>query len=267
METLVAEEQTQHPAERADSQANMPPSTKPRASRAAKPKQADAATQSDTAMAEQPAKTSRARATATSAAATPKATTSRNATPKRATTAASQPPMQPSNEATAEQLKLAKAQGDAYAKALQAMDKESGAQTQRAGDYEIAVVAERAEGMYHAGDGQLRWMEPEHDNVHFEVAVRDAADGRFIPGLHVRIHVDKVGGDHVGEGELPFIWHPWLFHYGQNWWVPGDGDYRVRVHVAPPTWHRHDKQNGNRYSQPADADFTVTVKTGQKRSE
>jgi uncharacterized protein involved in high-affinity Fe2+ transport len=174
------------------------------------------------------------------------------------------PSTKPSDEATAAQLKLAKAQGDAYAKALAAMDKESGAQTQRAGDYEISVVAERAEGMYHSGGGQLRWMEPEHDNVHFEVAVRDAADGRFIPGLTVRIHVDRADGGHVGAGELPFIWHPWLYHYGQNWWVPGEGDYRVQVRVEPPMWHRHDKTNGLRYQEPVEVEFTVNVKPGQK---
>jgi uncharacterized protein involved in high-affinity Fe2+ transport len=256
----VAEEQTEHPPERPDSQAATPSAPKTRAGRAVKPKQSEAASRTDTATSEQPAPASRARATAS------KPTARHAAAPQAPTPPAHQPPMQPSDEATAEQLKLAKAQGDAYAKALQAMDKESGAQTQRAGDYEIAVVAERAEGMYHPHDGELRWMEPEHDNVHFEVAVRDAADGRFIPGLHVRIHVDKAGGEHVGEGELPFIWHPWLFHYGQNWWVPGDGDYRVRVHVEPPTWHRHDKQNGNRFREPADVEFTVKVKTGQKKA-
>jgi uncharacterized protein involved in high-affinity Fe2+ transport len=223
---------------------------KPRASRAtaAKPKttKADQPTQTDTATREQPAK----------------------AAPKRAASSAKRvPPTKPSDEATAAQLKLAKAQGDAYAKALAAMDKESGAQTQRAGDYEIAVVAERAEGMYHASGGQLQWMEPEHDNVHFEVAVRDAADGRFIPGLTVRIHVDKTDGGHVGAGELPFIWHPWLYHYGQNWWVPGEGDYRVQVRVEPPTWHRHDKTNGLRYQEPVQVEFTVNVQPGQKRAE
>jgi uncharacterized protein involved in high-affinity Fe2+ transport len=232
---FVAQDQPQDQDQPHIDQPTAPPA-KPRASRAtgaktktAKPGQA---AQTDTAMGERPAQR--------------------------------MPPTAPSDEATAAQLKLATAQGAAYAKALAAMDKESGAQTQRAGDYEISVVAERAEGMYHANNGQLRWMEPEHDNVHFEVAVRDAADGRFIPGLTVHIHVDKVDGAHVGFGELPFIWHPWLYHYGQNWWVPEAGDYRVRVRVEPPNWHRHDKTNGLRYAEPVEVVFTVNVQPGQK---
>src|SRR3954453_18109652 len=137
------------------------------------------------------------------------------------------PPMLPSNEATKTQLKLATRQGDAYAKALEAMDKESGAQRQRVGDYEIAVVAEQAEGMYHLRDGQLHWLEPQDANAHFEVAGRDAADGRFHPGLRVLLRVDTADGQHIGIGEIPFVWHPWLFHYGQNWRVPAEGDYHL----------------------------------------
>lgn len=173
--------------------------------------------------------------------------------------------MTPSDEASAAQLELGKAQGDAYGKALDAMVKQSGGQTQRVGDYDIAVMAEEAEGMYHLGAGDLRWAEPGNQNVHFEVVVRDPRDGRFIPGLHVRITVDKVDGGHVGHGELPYVWHPWLAHYGQNWWAPGDGQYRVRVHIDPPTFMRHDKQNGRCFAEPVEAEFTLQVKTGQKQ--
>ena len=175
------------------------------------------------------------------------------------------PPMVPSNEATKAQLKLAQRQGDAYGKALEAMGKESEAHIQRAGDFEIALVAEKAEGMYHLRDGQLHWMEPQDDNVHFEVAVRDAADGRFIPGLRVLLRVDTSTGQRVGIGEIPFVWHPWLFHYGQNWRVPGEGDYRVWVRVEPPTYMRHDRENGRRYASAAEAEFTLHITPGQKR--
>ena len=74
--------------------------------------------------------------------------------------------MAASNEAEPDQLNVARAEGDAYARALRAMDEESGAVTQRAGDYLIAFVQENAEGMYELQDGRLVWREaPEEANA------------------------------------------------------------------------------------------------------
>jgi hypothetical protein len=53
---------------------------------------------------------------------------------------------------------------------------------QRAGNYLVAFVQENAEGMYELEDGRLVWREaPEEANAHLEIAVVDAADGRFVP--------------------------------------------------------------------------------------
>jgi hypothetical protein len=98
------------------------------------------------------------------------------------------PPMAASNEAEPDQLGVARAEGDAYARALQAMDEESGAVTRRAGDYLVAFVQENAEGMYELEDGRLVWREaPEEANAHLEIAVADAADGRFVPYLDISL--------------------------------------------------------------------------------
>jgi hypothetical protein len=174
------------------------------------------------------------------------------------------PPMKPSEESTAEQLELARRQGAAYAEALEAMNRESGAQRQRAGDVEIAVVVENAEGMWMRHGDELRWENPRDENAHVEVAVRDAVDGRFIPGLSVSVTLTAPDGREVGTYTQPFLWHPWLYHYGQNWIVPGEGEYRVRVKIAPPDFMRHDYENGNRYAAPIEAEFTVPIKPGQK---
>ncbi len=56
--------------------------------------------------------------------------------------------MAASNEAEPDQLDVARAEGDAYGRALKAMDQESGAVTGRAGDYLVAFVQEEAEGMF-----------------------------------------------------------------------------------------------------------------------
>jgi Uncharacterized protein probably involved in high-affinity Fe2+ transport len=175
--------------------------------------------------------------------------------------------MQESDEATPEQLNLAKEQGRALQQALDHMvNKEAhdGGEI-RAGDYRIGYAVERAEGMYHMRDGKLEWEEPDEENVHVEVSVRDGADGRFVPGLNVYATLIDDDGNEVGTHQQPFLWHPWLYHYGRNWQVPGDGEYTIRVHIEPPEFGRHDKKNGNRFAEPVEVEFTgVKIKTGKK---
>ncbi len=178
---------------------------------------------------------------------------------------ADMPPMTPSMEATKEQLKLAREQGDVFGKAMAAMHKETGQLAiQRDGDYEIAATVEDAEGMYHLEDGKLRWVSPVGENAHIEVVVHDASDGRFIPNLTVTATLVAPDGSEVGTAVLPFLWHPMLYHYGLDWKVPEEGDYRVRVHVDPPKFWRHDYKNGERYASAADVDLTLHIKPGQK---
>jgi uncharacterized protein involved in high-affinity Fe2+ transport len=165
------------------------------------------------------------------------------------------PPMSASNEAEPDQLGVARAEGDAYARALRAMDEESGAVTQRAGDYLVAFVQENAEGMYELEDGRLVWREaPTEANAHLEIAVADAGDGRFVPGLDISLTV--LDGDReLFTTTMPFLWHPYLYHYGTNAKVPGEGPYTVRVQIQAPTFMRHDPVNGRRYAEPVQAVF------------
>lgn len=174
------------------------------------------------------------------------------------------PPMVASEESTEDQLELARKQGEAYAAALVGMDEESGADIRKVGEYEVVLVVENAEGMYHLRDGELQWQEPEDENTHVEVAVCDAADGRFIPGLTVVVTITAPDGSVVGSHEQPFLWHPWLYHYGRNWRVPGDGTYRIHVRIEAPTFMRHDHNNGRRYAQPVEVEFSREIATGQK---
>lgn len=178
------------------------------------------------------------------------------------------PPMASSDEATNQQLKLAMQQGESYRKALQHMiSKEAHGELQAAGDYLVGYAVEDAEGMYHLQDGELHWMNPEKENVHIEIAVLDGADGRFIPGLNVEVTVTDSKGQTLGTYEQPFLWHPWLYHYGRNWTLPGDGLYTLQVHIEPPNFMRHDKTNGQRFKLAADVTFKdVKIETGQKKS-
>lgn len=179
----------------------------------------------------------------------------------------SQPPMQASNEATDEQLAVARDQGDAYGRALQAMAEEEGAVTARAGEYVVAFVNEAAEGMYELVNGRLVWREAAPDaNVHLEVAVADAADGRFVPGLTVQLEVHRDGQPLLST-RLPFLWHPFLYHYGGNARVPDTGPYDVVVRVPAPTFMRHDPVNGKRYAEPVEVRFDkVEFANGRKLS-
>lgn len=177
------------------------------------------------------------------------------------------PPMDPdTDEADQQQLDLARRQGDAYGDAVMHMAEQvaqAGGQ-QRAGDYLVGYAIEEAEGMYAFDDGALSWQEPDSENLHVEVVVRDAGDGRFLPGCGVTVTLVDADGVEVGTHEQPLLWHPMLYHYGRNWTVPGDGTYMVRVHISPPRFMRHDEVNGRRFTEDVTVEFTdVTVTTGQ----
>ncbi len=175
--------------------------------------------------------------------------------------------MEASEEVDERQLELAREAGDAYGAALHYMVEEvvhSGG-SQRAGDFVVAYAQEEAEGLYEPrGDGDLEWVEPDDENCHLEIAVTDAADGRFVPHLSVQATLTAEDGSEVGPVELPFLWHPGLFHYGANLTLPGDGRYDLQVRVEPPTFHRHDRTNGRRYAEPVTVTFEgVDIETGQ----
>jgi hypothetical protein len=181
-------------------------------------------------------------------------------------TSSQNPPMKQSDEANQKQLELAQEQGSAFKNAIKAMKREADtAMEKTASDYMVAIAIEKAEGMYHLENNQLVWQNPTDQNAHIEVVVCDGADGRFVPGLQVTVAVTDQNGKEIGRHEQPYLWHPWLYHYGRNWVLPGDGSYHITVHIEAPEFARHDKKNGLRYAKPVDVNFeNVQVKTGQK---
>lgn len=167
------------------------------------------------------------------------------------------PPMEASEEAKKKHLDLAKKQGQALERALSEM---TGQVAQRgaekaAGHFLVGYAIEKPEGMYMPHDGELKWHEPEDENLHIEVSVRDAGDGRFVPALDVTATVLDEKGVEVGTHVQHFLWHPWLYHYGRNWQLPGDGKYTFRIKIEMPQFPRHDKKNGRRYTGAVLAEF------------
>lgn len=184
-----------------------------------------------------------------------------------APTPPAEPPMEPeTDEATPSQLEAARAQGRAYGEALALMTGEvaDDGGEQHAGEYLIGYAIEKAEGVYEWRDGELAWQEPEAENLHVEVSVRDAGDGRFVPAVKVWATLVTPEGEELGPHEQPLLWHPMIYHYGRNWELPADGDYRLRVRVEPPTFHRHDRVNGCRFREPVETEFhPVRVRRGR----
>lgn len=180
----------------------------------------------------------------------------------------SKPAMKPSDEASSEEIKLAQEQGEAMRHAVQYMtQKEAHGAVKPAGDYLVGYAVEKAEGLYTLRDGTLQWQEPEQENVHVEVAVLDGSNGRFVPALTVHATLIDSNGQEIGTHLQPFLWHPWLYHYGRNWRVPGDGVYTLKVRIDVPDFPRHDKINGKRFAEPVEVEFTnISIQTGQKKS-
>ncbi len=178
-------------------------------------------------------------------------------------------PGKTSKEADRKQLRLARDQGDAFTKSLEAMREEAGrGKSIKVQDYMISYAEENAEGMYEWTNGQLEWRNPDFENCHLEITVQDSQDGRFIPYLDVSVSIFPSGDDEqLLTVKLPFLWHPWLFHYGTNIAIPESGNYDLLVSVSELKVNRHDHENGQRYTHPVETLFTnVPLTTGQKRN-
>ena len=174
-----------------------------------------------------------------------------------------------SDESSVTELTVGKLEGKAYGAALSYLTTMEASDSGHADvqDYVVAYSFEEAEGLYHMEDGALVWHEPEEENCHIEIAVRSASDGRFVPSLSVTATLRYPDGTEVCNFDLPFLWHPWVYHYNRNCVVPEDGRYYLKVEIAPPTFPRHDRVNGKRFAEPVSVDFEVNIKTGCKQGK
>lgn len=167
-----------------------------------------------------------------------------------------------SEERTQRELHLARAQGDAYGEAFGHLraGAVSDSGERYCGDYWIGYAVGPAEGVYEWSETELAWRDPGNQNLHVAVTVRDAGDGRFVPGLRVVVTVIDPLGRVLGTREQPLMWHPMLYHYGADWKVEVRGQHSLRVEVEPPRFMRADLVNGDRLVAPARVQFNeVTV--------
>lgn len=176
--------------------------------------------------------------------------------------------LQPSEEVDERHLDLARQAGDAYLQAVDHMIQEVAETGERkqVGDYIVGFAQEEAEGMYRMDDGNFQWEEPSEDkNCHLEVIIASAAEGRFLPGLNVQATLEEDEGATIGPKEIPFIWHPGLYHYGRNLELPDEGVYTITVEAEPAQWPRHDEKNGDRFTDPVETQFEdIQIETGRE---
>lgn len=78
------------------------------------------------------------------------------------------------------------------------------------------------------GGRQARLATPGEENLRVEVAVRDAGDGRFVPGMRSIATPLDPDGDEVGTHEQPLLWRPVIHHYGRNWADPRTASASLR---------------------------------------
>lgn len=168
------------------------------------------------------------------------------------------------------QQRLAQKAGQAYSNTLQAMYKQAndGKDTTK-GDYFFACAVEYSEGYWYQKNNKMVYkMDNElsaANNAHVEVVVRDKNTGRFMHDLPVTVTLYDASGKKLGTKMEMFMWHPWLYHYGENWRVPRPGSYKVHVHIDPPPYRRYGKISGKQFTSPEDLDFqNIMIKTGQK---
>ena len=176
------------------------------------------------------------------------------------------PQKQPSDEVDVNQIQQSKTEGEAYQTSVSYMANtvaNDGA-TKEEGEYIVGYAQEEAEGMYElVGEGEFEFVEPDGENCHLEVVVADAGDKRFVPYCDVTATLER-DGEEYGPFELPFLWHPGVYHYGSNIEVPESGTYDLHVTIEPPEFGRHDEQNGDRYSETVTVTFkSIDVETGQ----
>ena len=169
-----------------------------------------------------------------------------------------------SDVATTSQLEGAAEEGEAVGKELSWVAREESAASGAlaAGDYLVTYLITPADDFYDLEAAQS--SSPAHHttvqpgSAHVSVVVRDAADGRSVPGLDVKVTLRASNGVATRTGALPFGWHPVLNRYGDNMILP-HGPFAVEVRIARPMYARHDSVNGNRYIHPVIASFPDVV--------
>jgi hypothetical protein len=106
------------------------------------------------------------------------------------------------------------------------------------GQWTVGYIVEEAEPWFEGPD-KASFREPDAEATHhIEVIPRETATGRILPDVPVSVEIVDAGGKVVDSARLNFL-HSTFFHYANNFRVPEEGRYSLRVTLEPPTFFRH----------------------------
>ena len=169
-----------------------------------------------------------------------------------------------------EWMPLAKAQGNAIKRAVEGMISKTAMDGEqfKYGPYLLTYAVEYAEGYWRFKNDKLLYnIKVENSaekNAHIEIAVFDAITGRMIPGFEVETTFLKAN-EKIETVSPTLMWHPWLYHYGNNFRVPKKGKYELLVKTSPNHLRRYGEEFGKYYGKDIEHVFTdVDIQTGQK---
>lgn len=106
------------------------------------------------------------------------------------------------------------------------------------GPWRIAYIVEPAEPWF-AGE---RFRRPATGETHhIEILPIEAATGRVVPEVPIRLEVLDQNGQVVDSARLN-LYYAEFFHYANNFEIPEDGSYDLRATIEPPTLLRHGEE-------------------------
>ncbi|MGH4010179.1 MAG: iron transporter [Pseudonocardiaceae bacterium] len=110
---------------------------------------------------------------------------------------------------------------------------------QTAGPWRIGYIVEAAEPWHEIHEGRQVFRAPAPGETHhIEVLPIEAATGRVVPNVPIRLEVIDASGAVVDAQPLNFYYSK-FFHYANNFRVPQPGTYTLRATLEPPQFFRH----------------------------
>ena len=180
--------------------------------------------------------------------------------PTATTTPAATNDFEPSEIATAAQLKRSLNQGESTQRELEWVEREESVASGEveAGEYVVTYLITPADD-YYVLEAGVDTVPAHHTTVtpgsaQVSVVVRDAADGRTVNGLDVHATLGAaITGTQI-RAKLPFGWHPILNRYGKNMVLP-ESPFTLTIRIGTPTYQREDSVNGDRFRKDVTARF------------
>lgn len=113
------------------------------------------------------------------------------------------------------------------------------------GPWRIGYIVEPAEPWYVPEGGDYRFREPAAGETHhIEIIPFEAATGRVVPEVPIRLEIVDGNGQVVDAKALNFYYAE-FFHYANNFSVPEAGSYTLRATLEAPPFLRHGAQGAD----------------------